>query len=224
MFDLLSSVSKRFRSYCFRFGAAAATIKVTAAAVFLGTLAGCGTIASIPVPGTSLFSKMFRGPITPLPKGGGKRFVGNPYWKFGRYYVPHADPSYDHTGIASYISLSLHGNRTANGELEDTTALVAAHPTLPLPAIAEVTNLSNGCRIFLRLNDRGPFVPGRIIDMSPAAAKLLGFHGDGLARVRLRYWRPAPLDGDDTFEQQYLIRYPDLGCRKTRTSFASRAK
>ncbi len=224
MYQLRVFVGKCLRSISGGPFAARSAFKLAFGLLIVATLVGCSTIASFPVPGKSLFSKMFRGPIKSLPKGGGKRFVGKPYWMFGRYYVPHADPGYDRTGIASYVSLSLHGNRTANGELEDTTALVAAHPTLPLPAIAEVTNLSNGCRIFLRLNDRGPFVPGRIIDMSPAAAKLLGFHRDGLTRVRLRYWRPAPLDGDDSFEQQYLIRYPDLGCRKTRTSLASRAK
>ena len=178
-------------------------------------LAGCQWVPNAP-PGGRSFGTLFSGPPRPLPKGGGRSFVGKPYWMFGRYYVPHADPSYDHTGIASYISAAMHGNRTANGELEDTTALVAAHPTLPLPSIAEVTNLANGCRIFVRLNDRGPFIPGRIIDMSPAAAKLLGFYGQGLTRVRLRYWQPAPLDGDDSFEQQYLIRYPNLGCHSAR--------
>lgn len=208
-------VLTKFRSaantICDSDGLARAAPIALLAGISLALLSGCQRWGgSADQPGGSLFSA----PAGPLRKGGGRIFLGRPYWIFGRRYSPHRDPGYDRVGIASYVDLSLHGNLTANGELEDTTALVAAHPTLPLPSIAEVTNLANGCRLFLRLNDRGPFVPGRIIDMSPRAAKLLRFYRKGLARVRLRYWGPAPLNGDDSFERQYLVRYPDLGCRR----------
>lgn len=190
-------------------GLVRATIGAILTITLLPALTACQRLAYTP----ELFgSSIFAAPAGPLRKGGGRAVLGRPYWMFGRRYTPRHDPTYDRVGIASYFSSNLHGNRTANGELEDATALVAAHPTLPLPSIAEVTNLANGCRIFVRLNDRGPFVPGRIIDVSPQAARLLGFYKQGLTQVRLRYWAPAPLNGNDSFEQQYLVRYPDRGC------------
>lgn len=123
----------------------------------------------------------------------GRYKVGDPYQVDGRWYVPAEQPDYDEVGMASWYGDAFHAKATANGELFDMTALTAAHKTLPLPSIVEVTNLGNGRRIRVRVNDRGPFVDGRILDLSRAAAAELGFAGQGLARVRVRYIGPAPL-------------------------------
>ena len=123
----------------------------------------------------------------------GRYKVGNPYQVDGRWYVPAEQPDYDEVGMASWYGDAFHAKATANGELFDMTAMTAAHKTLPLPSIVEVTHLGNGRRIRVRVNDRGPFVDGRIIDLSRAAAGELGFAGQGLARVRVRYIGPAPL-------------------------------
>lgn len=123
----------------------------------------------------------------------GRYKVGDPYQVDGRWYVPAEQPDYDEVGMASWYGDAFHAKATANGELFDMTSLSAAHKTLPLPSIVEVTNLSNGRRVRVRVNDRGPFVDGRIIDLSRAAASELGFAGQGLARVRVRYIGPAPL-------------------------------
>jgi rare lipoprotein A len=123
----------------------------------------------------------------------GRYKVGNPYQVDGRWYVPAEQPDYDEVGTASWYGDAFHAKATANGELFDMTAMTAAHKTLPLPSIVEVTHLGNGRRIRVRVNDRGPFVDGRIIDLSRAAARELGFAGQGLARVRVRYIGPAPL-------------------------------
>jgi len=87
-------------------------------------------------------------------------------------------------------------------------ALTAAHPTLPMPTYATVTNLSNNRTIVVRINDRGPYHDGRIIDVSHKAAELLGFFGHGSAAVRVRYLSPAPLNGDDSLERSMLARQP----------------
>ncbi|MCB2096545.1 MAG: septal ring lytic transglycosylase RlpA family protein [Parvularculaceae bacterium] len=113
--------------------------------------------------------------------------IGAPYKIDGRWYVPKVDETYDETGVASWYGDAFHGKLTANGEIFDKRRLSAAHKTLPLPTIAEVENLENGRRIVVRVNDRGPFVDDRVIDLSHAAADELGFTGKGLARVRVRY-------------------------------------
>ncbi|WP_257818007.1 septal ring lytic transglycosylase RlpA family protein [Phenylobacterium sp. J367] len=110
-----------------------------------------------------------------------------PYQINGKWYVPREQPDYDETGVASWYGGHHQGKPTSNGERFDKNAITAAHKTLPLPSIVEVTNLDNGKRIKVRVNDRGPFVDGRIIDLSQEAAKRLGFEGKGLARVRVRY-------------------------------------
>jgi rare lipoprotein A len=111
--------------------------------------------------------------------------VGNPYQVNGVWYTPAEDPFYDETGIASWYGQAFHGQRTANGERYDMYALTAAHKTLPMPTHVRVTNLENGRSMVLRLNDRGPFVNGRIIDVSYRAAQLLGFAERGIARIRV---------------------------------------
>lgn len=113
--------------------------------------------------------------------------VGKPYEVGGRRYVPKADPRYNEVGLASWYGALHQGKPTANGERFDRFEVSAAHKTLPLPSIVEVTNLENGKRIQVRVNDRGQFVDGRIIDLSQEAAKKLGFERKGVAKVRVRY-------------------------------------
>ncbi len=111
--------------------------------------------------------------------------VGKPYKVAGTWYYPAEDFSYNQTGVASWYGPGFHGRRTANGERFDQNALTAAHPTLPMPSAVRVTNLENGRSLVLRVNDRGPFARGRIIDVSRAAADKLGFRGAGTAKVRV---------------------------------------
>jgi rare lipoprotein A len=112
--------------------------------------------------------------------------LGRPYEVFGKTYYPADDRTYDETGIASWYGPGFHGSQTANGERYDQDDLTAAHRTLPMPSWVEVHNLDNGRRLVVRVNDRGPFVDGRIIDLSRRSAQLLGVDGPGLARVRVR--------------------------------------
>lgn len=118
--------------------------------------------------------------------------IGQPYQISGVWYYPHHDPEYDEIGIASWYGPGFHGNTTANGEVFDQNALTAAHPTLPMPVLVRVTNLENGRSLQLRVNDRGPFVDGRIIDVSRFAAERLGFRHQGLAWVRVQYVSGGP--------------------------------
>jgi rare lipoprotein A len=140
-----------------------------------------------------------RGPgaTKPIPKGGGTYRVGEPYVIGGRTYIPREEPDYRAQGIASWYGDWFHGRLTANGERYDMHAISAAHPTLPLPSYVRVTNLENNRSLVVRVNDRGPFRDGRIIDMSLRAAKLLGFYERGLARVQVEYLGPARLEGSD---------------------------
>ena len=112
--------------------------------------------------------------------------VGRPYVVSGVRYTPAVDYSYDETGIASWYGPGFHGRQTANGEIYDQHDLTAAHPTLPMPTLVRVTNLENGRTLELRINDRGPFKNGRIIDVSRRGAELLGFLNQGIAKVRVQ--------------------------------------
>jgi rare lipoprotein A len=116
-----------------------------------------------------------------------------PYQVNGVWYTPREQPDYDVQGTASWYGAQFHNRRTADGEIFDMDTASAAHKTLPLPCIVEVTNLENGRKLRVRVNDRGPFVDGRIIDLSREGAKQLGFYGKGTARVRVRYVGPADL-------------------------------
>ncbi|HEX4160721.1 MAG TPA: septal ring lytic transglycosylase RlpA family protein [Rhizomicrobium sp.] len=119
--------------------------------------------------------------------------VGQPYQEAGVWYYPQEQPDYDATGVASWYGSDFHGKLTANGEVFDARGLTAAHPTLPMPVNVRVTNLENGRSLILRVNDRGPFARGRIIDVSARAAQLLGFYEKGTARVRVTYLARADL-------------------------------
>lgn len=132
---------------------------------------------------------------TPPPESGGVRIppnagiykVGNPYQIDGTWYYPREQPDYDETGIASWYGPTFYGHRTANGEMYDGTEFTAAHRTLPMPVNVRVTNLDNGKSVVVRVNDRGPYAKGRIIDLSEAAARALDVVRSGTARVRVTY-------------------------------------
>ena len=132
-------------------------------------------------------------PVTNAVGPGGHYKVGQPYQVAGVWYHPKPEPSYDEVGMASWYGPKFHGRRTANGEIYDQNAMTAAHPTLPMPSLVEVTNLANGRKVVLRINDRGPFAKGRIIDVSKAAANQLGFIKKGVTQVRVRVVEEAPV-------------------------------
>ncbi|MCD2171418.1 septal ring lytic transglycosylase RlpA family protein [Rhizobium sp. C4] len=174
----------------------------------LGSLAACGTTTATKT--SSKRSKeyfaeskygvkasprvVFHGPV---PKGGGRDMVGKPYVVKGQVYYPKEDRSYDRVGFASWYGSAFHGRYTANGEIYDTSALTAAHPTFPLPSYARVTNTTNGASIIVRVNDRGPYERGRIIDLSSKTAEMLDMKGHGTAKVRVQYVGRARMDGQD---------------------------
>jgi rare lipoprotein A len=129
-----------------------------------------------------------------VPKGGGKYHVGKPYQVAGRWYAPKEQPNYDKKGTASWYGEAFHRRKTANGEWFDMNDLTAAHPTLPIPSYAKVTNLENGKQIIVRINDRGPFVGTRLIDLSKRSSQALGFKHKGKAGVRVQWIGYAPLN------------------------------
>ncbi|WP_043159277.1 septal ring lytic transglycosylase RlpA family protein [Bradyrhizobium sp. Ai1a-2] len=142
----------------------------------------------------------------PVPKGGGTYRVGKPYMVGGRMYVPEEDVNYRAEGLASWYGDDFHGRLTANGEVFDMASLTAAHPTLPMPCYARVTNLRNGKSLVVRVNDRGPYHANRLIDVSNKAAELLEFKGNGVARVRVEYVGRAPLEGSDDRQLMATLR------------------
>ncbi len=146
----------------------------------LGLLAGCAE-AELAVHN----AKRLQEPSAPVVRTGEYK-VGRPYQIAQVWYYPREDYSYDETGIASWYGPGFHGKTTANGETYDQNAMTAAHRTLPMPSLVQVTNLENGRSVQVRVNDRGPFAHGRIIDMSAQAAKLLGFKRKGVAKVRVQ--------------------------------------
>lgn len=119
------------------------------------------------------------------PKSEGKFKVGNPYKIMGKAYFPEEKYNYKETGIASWYGPNFHGKATANGEVFDKRALTAAHRTLQMPSLIRVTNLDNGRSLVLRVNDRGPYSRGRILDVSERGAELLGFKNNGTAKIRI---------------------------------------
>ena len=144
------------------------------------TLSGCSD-------NTQIFSSTTSSGATKqsLAASAGYYKVGNPYQVSGVWYYPKEDYSYKEIGISSWYGQDFHNGITANGELYDMHALTAAHRTLPLPSIVRVTNLQNGRSLVLRVNDRGPFVNNRVIDVSMRAAQLLGFKDQGTTQVQV---------------------------------------
>lgn len=113
--------------------------------------------------------------------------VGQPYKIKGQWHFPKEDPHYDEVGYASWYGDKFHCKKTANSEFFNKHQLSAAHRTLPLPSIVEVTNLSNGRTIDVLINDRGPYIDDRIIDLSEKAAHALGMKHQGIAKVRVKF-------------------------------------
>jgi rare lipoprotein A len=148
-------------------------------------------LASVPVSGATTYAEPYAGP---------------PYQVEGKWYVPTYEPNYDEIGIASWYGPTFHGKASASGEVFDENAMTAAHPTLPIPSLVRVTNLENGRSVVVRLNDRGPFVDDRIIDMSRAASQALDMQGKGTARVRVQYVGPAPVEHNSAPVQQVEVR------------------
>jgi rare lipoprotein A len=176
-------------------------------AVFLAScsMAPPARIASTKTKSTEYFSSSEYGPASPrlvsgdeaVPKGGGRYMIGEPYTVAGRTYKPKDNPLYSAVGLASWYGDAFHGRLTANGEVYDVSGLTAAHPTMPLPSYARVTNLANNRSIIVRVNDRGPFAHDRIIDVSANVASMLDFKQVGTARVKVDYVGPAQMEGND---------------------------
>src|SRR3990170_3920862 len=123
----------------------------------------------------------------PRSRGGNR-----PYTVMGRQYVPLADArGYRERGVASWYGRKFHGRQTSNGETYDMHAMTAAHKTLPLPSYVRVRNLENGRSAIVRVNDRGPFLNNRIIDLSYAAASKLGIAGTGTGLVEVEAVEPG---------------------------------
>lgn len=168
-------------------------------------LAACGGgVGSSGVKRAAFTSKEFGVNVSPRvttakypPRGGGRVMPLKPYVVRGVTYQPVEGPGYVETGKASWYGQDFHGRRTANGEIFGAYYLTAASPVLPVPSYARVTNLSNGRSIMVRINDRGPYMSGRIIDLSFQAAEALGYRATGSTDVEVRYVGPAPLNGDD---------------------------
>lgn len=130
----------------------------------------------------------------PVPWGGGRYLVGEPYQVAGNWFTPKEQPNYDKKGVASWYGEAFNRRMTSNGEWFDMTRLTAAHATLPIPSYVKVANLENGREVIVRVNDRGPFVGTRIIDLSKRSAEALDFKSRGTAEVRVQYIGPAPLN------------------------------
>ena len=160
------------------------------ALIALLLLAGCGTIRPTPPP-----APVAEDHTVQVPANAGVYKIGDPYQIDGIWYYPHEQPDYDETGIASWYGPTFYGHHTANGEMYDGNALTAAHKTLPMPVNVRVTNLENGKSLIVRVNDRGPYARGRIIDLSKRAAELLDVVETGTARVRVTYLGRADING-----------------------------
>lgn len=160
-------------------------------------LAACSTVGGAGVRGSVAGRVENQPPVVkdPAPIVSGTM---RPYQVRGRWYTPKEQPDYEEVGMASWYGDAFNGRPTSTGERFDMHALTAAHKTLPLPGLVEVTNLENGRRLVVRINDRGPFVDSRIIDLSREAASELGMLSQGVGRVRVRYLGRAPQQGGGT--------------------------
>ena len=151
-------------------------IRLLAAGSVAGLLAACSSAPPPPPPVDHTVT---------VPQSAGVYKVGRPYQIDNVWYYPREQPDYDETGIASWYGPTFYGKRTANGEIYDGNKLTAAHKTLPMPVNVRVTNLDNGRSVDVRINDRGPTVKGRLIDLSSKAASALGIKDDDVADVGL---------------------------------------
>jgi len=173
-------------------------------------ISGCGTLPN----GASFFSQQDSAPAHPvdvsnvanaIPRVEPHSRYGNPasYVVFGqRYYVKKSSRNHIERGVASWYGTKFHGRRTSSGEPYDMLAMTAAHKSLPLPTYAEVTNLENGRKIIVKINDRGPFKKNRIIDLSYAAAIKLDITKAGTGLVEVRAIDPAAIDQNEINRNQ----------------------
>jgi rare lipoprotein A len=188
------------------FLSAARAVAAAAVCVFLANCSSSGLIIQVdPKYGVASSPRVVEFG-EPVPKGGGTYRVGKPYMVAGRVYVPEEDVHYREEGLASWYGEDFHGRLTANGEVFDMGSLSAAHPTLPMPCYVRVTNLSNGKSLIVRVNDRGPYIGNRVMDVSSRAAELLEFKSSGVARVRVEYVARAPLEGSDDRQLMATLR------------------
>ena len=158
----------------------------------VAALAGCAQPLNKNLRSKEYFASSIYGAASPrvvadgeaVPRGGGQYLVGRPYTIAGKTYVPHeVGSSFTQTGMASYYGAAFHGRRTANGEVYDMASVSAAHPTMPLPSYARVTNTRNGHSIIVRVNDRGPYHSNRVMDVSSRVAEALDFKRFGTAPI-----------------------------------------
>lgn len=172
-----------------------------------GALAACGASSGIPHVKRGAFTEaQFGVKASPRlstsknpPKGGGRYLVGKPYTVAGDLYEPIENPiGYVAEGKASWYGNDFHGRQTANGEIFSASAISCASPVLPLPSYVRVTNTDNGRSIICRVNDRGPYLHGRVMDLSYRTAAILGYADRGTGNIAVEYVGPAPLNGDDT--------------------------
>ncbi len=169
--------------------------KIVSLAVLTAVLAGCADLSTtgnntsygdgfgeepltMDAPATSLNDSYL---LAPAPK----YYVGTAYKVDDVQYIPVEDMTYNQTGVAGIIPTELNGTKTSNGEVFDINQMVATSKTLPLPTIARVTNLDNGQSTVVRINNRGPFVNTRLMDLSPAAAQKIGLNGQGKVQIQV---------------------------------------
>jgi rare lipoprotein A len=198
-------------------------VALTAAGVLLANCSGGMSGKVDPRYGVASSARVVE-PGEPVPKGGGTYRVGRPYVVGGRTYVPEENINYSAEGMASFYGDDFHGRYTANGEVFDMNSISAAHPTLPMPSYVRVTNLNNHRSLVVRVNDRGPYANDRIIDLSVQCAKLLGFYGHGLAKVRVDYVGRAPLQGSDDRKLMATLREGDKPVKSQPVMVASATK
>jgi rare lipoprotein A len=194
-----------------RLQSASSVLVVAACGALLAACNTAGPMASAQKKSSEYFSEAEYGvPASPrvtdkrsrLPRREGRLQVGTPYMVHGKWYYPKENRHYRAVGAASWYGDAFHGRLTANGEVYDMDRLTAAHPTMPLPSYARVTNLKDGASIVVRVNDRGPYADGRIIDLSKRAAEMLDYSTAGVAHVKVEYVGPAPLEPND---DRYLV-------------------
>jgi rare lipoprotein A len=201
--------SRELMRLLMKFDPMAAKLNRSVLLLSLASLAGCSSTANSPRYATyssygSAIDSKYGVRASPrvvadgeeVPKGGGNYMVGKPYKIAGQTYYPNEKP-FSATGTASWYGSDFHGRRTANGEIFDRESISAAHPTMPLPSYARVTNLKNLRSIVVRVNDRGPYHGGRVMDVSQRVAEALDFRSAGTAKVKVEWVGKADMAGDD---------------------------
>ena len=173
--------------------------KLISLAVLTAVLAGCTDLSTIGTGANNYGTPvMTEEPLAATPAeqqpalndtyllaGAPKYYIGNAYKVDDVQYIPVEDLTYNQAGVAGIIPTELNGTKTSNGEIFDVNQMVATSKTLPLPTIARVTNLDNGMSVVVRVNNRGPFVNTRLMDLSPAAAQQIGLNGQGRVQIQV---------------------------------------